>query len=67
MLMFKVVLLRQGENAWNMEDRFDGWTNADLSERGFVEARRGYVFDADFRSVLKRTVRTMWSHSMKWT
>jgi 2,3-bisphosphoglycerate-dependent phosphoglycerate mutase len=65
--MFKVVLLRQGENAWNMEDRFTGCTNADLSERGLAQARHGYVFDADFTSVLHRTVRTMWLHSMKWT
>jgi 2,3-bisphosphoglycerate-dependent phosphoglycerate mutase len=66
--MYKVVLLRHGESAWNMENRFTGWTDVDLSERGFAEAHRaghllkaeGYVFDAAFTSVLKRAVRTLW-------
>ena len=51
-----------------MENRFTGWTDVDLSERGFAEAHRaghllkaeGYVFDAAFTSVLKRAVRTLW-------
>jgi len=66
--MYKVVLLRHGESTWNMENRFTGWTDVDLSERGFAEAHRagrllkaeGYVFDAAFTSVLKRAVRTLW-------
>jgi 2,3-bisphosphoglycerate-dependent phosphoglycerate mutase len=66
--MYKVVLLRHGESTWNMENRFTGWTDVDLSERGYAEAHRaghllkaeGYVFDAVFTSVLKRAVRTLW-------
>ena len=66
--MYKVVLLRHGESTWNMENRFTGWTDVDLSERGFAEAHRaghllkaeGYVFDVAFTSVLKRAVRTLW-------
>jgi bisphosphoglycerate-dependent phosphoglycerate mutase family 1 len=66
--MYKVVLLRHGESTWNMENRFTGWTDVDLSERGFAEAHRaghllkteGYVFDVAFTSVLKRAIRTLW-------
>jgi 2,3-bisphosphoglycerate-dependent phosphoglycerate mutase len=66
--MHNVVLLRHGESTWNMENRFTGWTDVDLSERGFAEAHRagqllkaeGYVFDVAFTSVLKRAVRTLW-------
>jgi 2,3-bisphosphoglycerate-dependent phosphoglycerate mutase len=66
--MYKVVLLRHGESTWNMENRFTGWTDVDLSERGLAEARRaghllkteGYVFDIAFTSVLKRAIRTLW-------
>ncbi len=66
--MYKVVLLRHGESTWNMENRFTGWTDVDLSERGVVEAHRagqllkaeGYVFDVAFTSVLKRAIRTLW-------
>lgn len=66
--MYKVVLLRHGESTWNMENRFTGWTDVDLSERGLAEARRaghllktdGYVFDVAFTSVLKRAIRTLW-------
>jgi phosphoglycerate kinase len=65
---FRIVLLRHGESTWNMENRFTGWTDVDLSERGLAEARRagellkaeGYVFDVAFTSVLKRAVRTLW-------
>jgi 2,3-bisphosphoglycerate-dependent phosphoglycerate mutase len=65
--MYKVVLLRHGESTWNMENRFTGWTDVDLSERGFAEAHRagqllkaeGYVFDAAFTSMLKRAIRTL--------
>jgi len=66
--MYKVVLLRHGESTWNMENRFTGWTDVDLSERGFAEAHRaghllkaeGFAFDVAFTSVLKRAVRTLW-------
>jgi phosphoglycerate kinase len=65
---FRVVLLRHGESTWNKENRFTGWTDVDLSERGYEEARRagqllkaeGYGFDRAFTSVLKRAVRTLW-------
>ena len=65
--MHKVVLLRHGESTWNMENRFTGWTDVDLSGRGFAEAHRagqllkanGYVFDVAFTSVLKRAIRTL--------
>jgi len=66
--MFKLVLLRHGESTWNKENRFTGWTDVDLSEKGTQEARqagrilkqRGYIFDLAFTSVLKRAVRTLW-------
>src|SRR5512136_2491964 len=66
--MYKIVLLRHGESTWNMENRFTGWTDVDLSERGVAEAHRGgqllkeqgYVFDLAFTSVLKRAIRTLW-------
>src|SRR4051812_10831516 len=66
--MHKLVLLRHGESTWNKENRFTGWTDVDLSERGreeAAEARRllkegGYVFDQAYVSVLKRAIRTLW-------
>ncbi len=66
--MYKVVLLRHGESTWNKENRFTGWTDVDLSENGFVEAKKsgevlkaeGYTFDIAFTSVLKRAIRTLW-------
>src|SRR6187397_2666419 len=66
--MHKLVLLRHGESTWNKENRFTGWTDVDLSEKGrqeATEARRllkdgGYVFDIAFTSVLKRAIRTLW-------
>ena len=66
--MKKVVLLRHGESAWNQENRFTGWTDVDLTERGLAEANRagellkdaGYVFDVAYTSVLKRAIRTLW-------
>jgi 2,3-bisphosphoglycerate-dependent phosphoglycerate mutase len=65
--MHRVVLLRHGESTWNQENRFTGWTDVDLSERGrqeAVEAGRllregGYVFDVAYTSVLKRAIRTL--------
>jgi 2,3-bisphosphoglycerate-dependent phosphoglycerate mutase len=66
--MYQVVLLRHGESIWNRENRFTGWTDVDLSEKGFQEAkqageilkREGYTFDMAFTSVLKRAIRTLW-------
>jgi len=66
--MYKVVLLRHGESTWNHENRFTGWTDVDLSDKGLGEAKaagellrkEGYVFDIAFTSVLKRALRTCW-------
>jgi 2,3-bisphosphoglycerate-dependent phosphoglycerate mutase len=66
--MYKVVLLRHGESAWNKENRFTGWTDVDLSEKGIEEAHKagqtlkkeGYTFDIAYTSVLKRAIRTLW-------
>jgi 2,3-bisphosphoglycerate-dependent phosphoglycerate mutase len=66
--MHRLVLLRHGESDWNRENRFTGWTDVDLSERGIGEARaagrllreQGYRFDIAFTSVLKRAIRTLW-------
>ena len=66
--MTRLVLLRHGESTWNKENRFTGWTDVDLSERGRTEAvsagrlmREGsYVFDVAYTSVLKRAIRTLW-------
>lgn len=66
--MYKLVLIRHGESAWNKENRFTGWTDVDLSEKGLQEAaeggallkKEGYVFDIAFTSVLKRAIRTLW-------
>jgi len=64
----KLVLLRHGESTWNKENRFTGWTDVDLSEKGVEEARLsgrqmfkdGYLFDVAYTSVLKRAIRTLW-------
>jgi 2,3-bisphosphoglycerate-dependent phosphoglycerate mutase len=64
----KLVLLRHGESIWNLEDKFTGWTDVDLSDRGTAEAKEagktlranGYSFDVAFTSVLKRAIRTLW-------
>ena len=66
--MHTVVLLRHGESLWNRENRFTGWTDVDLSEKGVDEAREsgrllrnaGFVFDIAYTSVLKRALRTCW-------
>src|ERR687883_1631463 len=66
--MTKLVLIRHGESDWNRENRFTGWTDVDLSEKGRAEAKaagellkkEGYVFDCAFTSVLKRAIRTLW-------
>ena len=65
--MYKIVLLRHGESTWNKENRFTGWTDVDLTEKGLVEAilagqllkREGFVFDLAFTSVLKRANKTL--------
>ena len=66
--MTNLVLLRHGESIWNKENRFTGWTDVDLSEKGIREAtqagkvlkKEGYTFDVAFTSVLKRAIRTLW-------
>src|SRR5215469_11711396 len=66
--MLKLVLLRHGESEWNKENRFTGWTDVDLSNKGKQEAREagevlrdaGYTFDIAYTSVLKRAIRTLW-------
>ncbi|MBP7779571.1 MAG: 2,3-diphosphoglycerate-dependent phosphoglycerate mutase [Acidobacteria bacterium] len=66
--MHTLVLLRHGESTWNKENRFTGWVDVDLSEKGLTEARAagqmlqagGFTFDLAFSSVLKRAIRTLW-------
>ena len=66
--MHKLVLIRHGESTWNRENRFTGWTDVDLNEKGLMEAKaagellrnEGYTFDRAFVSVLKRALRTLW-------
>lgn len=63
-----VVLLRHGQSRWNLENRFTGWVDVDLTEAGREEARRagqllkdrGFQFDVAYTSVLKRAIRTCW-------
>ena len=65
--MIKLVILRHGETAWNRENRFTGWVDVDLSEKGVEEAKKagqllkkeGYSFDAAYTNVLKRCTRTL--------
>ncbi|NUO82827.1 2,3-diphosphoglycerate-dependent phosphoglycerate mutase [candidate division KSB1 bacterium] len=67
--MTKLVLLRHGESVWNKENRFTGWTDVDLSEKGRNEARQagqilkenGFKFELAYTSVLKRAIRTLWA------
>src|SRR5690242_21772621 len=66
--MLRLVLLRHGESAWNRENRFTGWTDVDLTEKGRDEAREAgrlmtaekFEFDLAYTSVLKRAIRTLW-------
>ncbi|ABI59179.1 MULTISPECIES: 2,3-diphosphoglycerate-dependent phosphoglycerate mutase [Nitrosomonas] len=66
--MKKLVLLRHGESTWNQENRFTGWTDVDLTPKGFKEARNagrllrenGFTFDIAHTSLLKRAIRTLW-------
>src|SRR6184192_1699869 len=66
--MYRLVLLRHGESTWNQENRFTGWTDVDLNEKGRAEAREAgrlmtaekFEFDVAHTSVLKRAIRTLW-------
>ena len=66
--MYKLVLIRHGESTWNLENRFTGWTDVDLTDTGVEQAKNagrllkaeGYDFDLAFTSVLKRATRTLW-------
>ena len=66
--MYKLVLIRHGESTWNLDNRFTGWTDVDLTPLGIEQAKNagrllkaeGYEFDVAYTSVLKRTTRTLW-------
>ncbi|HEX7634455.1 MAG TPA: 2,3-diphosphoglycerate-dependent phosphoglycerate mutase [Noviherbaspirillum sp.] len=66
--MYKIVFMRHGESTWNLDNRFTGWTDVDLTEKGIAEARQagkilkeaGFTFDLAYTSVLKRAIRTLW-------
>ncbi len=66
--MYKLVLIRHGESTWNLENRFTGWTDVDLTPTGIEQAKaagralaaQGFDFDVTYTSVLKRAIRTLW-------
>jgi 2,3-bisphosphoglycerate-dependent phosphoglycerate mutase len=66
--MYKLVLIRHGESSWNLENRFTGWVDVDLTDTGVAQAKtagqllkkEGYEFDLAYTSVLKRAIRTLW-------
>ncbi len=66
--MHKLVLIRHGQSQWNLDNRFSGWADVDLTEQGVTEAREaglllraeGFRFNVAHTSVLKRAVRTLW-------
>ena len=66
--MHKLVLIRHGESTWNLENRFTGWTDVELTATGVEQAKQaglklkahGYDFDLGYTSVLKRAIHTMW-------
>ena len=66
--MYKLVLVRHGESTWNLENRFTGWTDVDLTPTGIMQAKEagrllkteGYEFELAYTSVLKRATRTLW-------
>lgn len=66
--MYKLVLMRHGESTWNLDNRFTGWVDVDLTEKGVAQAvqsgkllkEAGFNFDLAFTSVLKRAIRTLW-------
>ena len=67
--MYKIVFMRHGESTWNLANRFTGWVDVDLTEKGIAEARQagkllkeaGFSFDLAYTSVLKRAIRTLWT------
>ena len=67
-VMYKLVLIRHGESTWNLENRFTGWVDVDLTDTGVAQARQGgrllreagFTFDLAYTSVLKRAIRTLW-------
>ncbi len=67
--MYKIVFMRHGESVWNRENRFTGWVDVDLTDKGVAEAREagrilkdaGFKFDLTYTSVLKRAIRTLWN------
>ncbi|GMO67615.1 MAG: 2,3-diphosphoglycerate-dependent phosphoglycerate mutase [Endomicrobiia bacterium] len=67
--MYRVVLVRHGESVWNKENRFTGWSDVDLSEKGNEETliageqlkKDGFTFDLAYTSVLKRAIKTLWN------
>jgi 2,3-bisphosphoglycerate-dependent phosphoglycerate mutase len=67
--MYKIVLLRHGESVWNQENRFTGWTDVGLTEKGYAEAvaagqllkKEGFAFDIAYTSVLRRAIKTLWT------
>ncbi len=66
--MYKIVFMRHGESVWNRENRFTGWADVDLTDKGIAEARHagrllkeaGFSFDLTYTSVLRRAIRTLW-------
>lgn len=66
--MYKIVLLRHGESVWNRENRFTGWADVDLTDKGMAEARaagallksEGFAFDVAYTSTLRRAIKTLW-------
>jgi len=66
--MKRLVLIRHGESQWNMENRFTGWTDIPLSEKGIAEAKKagkllkenGFNFELAYTSYLKRAIKTLW-------
>ncbi|MDR3306556.1 MAG: 2,3-diphosphoglycerate-dependent phosphoglycerate mutase [Endomicrobium sp.] len=67
--MYKIVLIRHGESAWNKENKFTGWTDIDLTEKGGEDAlkagkilkKEGFAFDLAYTSVLTRAIKTLWN------
>jgi 2,3-bisphosphoglycerate-dependent phosphoglycerate mutase len=66
--MYKIVFMRHGESTWNLANRFTGWVDVDLTDKGVNEAKTagrvlrdaGFKFDLAYTSVLKRAIRTLW-------
>jgi 2,3-bisphosphoglycerate-dependent phosphoglycerate mutase len=67
--MYKIVLIRHGESTWNKENRFTGWTDVDLTQKGSDDAlkageilkKEGFIFDLAYTSVLTRAIKTLWN------